>query len=98
MPENTSVTLTEAGTATFGPINYTEAHAGKTYEYTITESGSNFPNGWSASPASITATVAVTDKGDGTLETTVTYDPSNKKITNKYKAEAGRAERQRPSQ
>ena len=91
MPENTSVTLTEAGTATFGPINYTEAHAGKTYEYTITESGSNFPNGWSASPASITATVAVTDKGDGTLETTVTYDPSNKKITNKYKAE-GEAE------
>ena len=33
MPEATEVTLTEAGKATFGPITYTEADAGKTYSF-----------------------------------------------------------------
>ena len=79
-----TVTLTEAGKATFGEITYTEADAGKTYTYTISENG--FGTGWTGSPASITATVEVTDNGNGTLSTTVTYDPEDKTITNTYEA------------
>ena len=85
MPEKTSVTLTEAGTADFGSIEYTIGDAGKTYTYTINET-SGFGSEWSAVPGKITAKVAVgEDNGDGTLkECKVTYSPNKATITNKY--------------
>ena len=87
MPEeDAEVTLTATGKATFGEIEFTEADAGKTYTYTITES-TDFGDAWSGSPESITATVEVTDKGDGTLDVEVTYNPKDATITNTYKAE-----------
>ena len=85
LPTDTTEELTAPGTATFGDITYTEADAGKTYTYTITEDG--FGTGWTGSPEKITATVKVTDNGDGTLKTEVTYDPANKTFTNTYEAE-----------
>ena len=85
LPETKTVTLREAGKATFGDITYTEADAGKTYTYTITEDG--FGTGWKGAPEQITATVVVTDNGDGTLKTEVTYSPEDATITNTYKAE-----------
>ena len=84
MPDTTTATLTGAGAVSFGPIGYTESDAGKTYQYTITETAEGFGNGWSANPTSITAKVAVTDNGDGTLNTDVTYSPENATITNTY--------------
>ncbi|MBQ9328027.1 MAG: Cna B-type domain-containing protein, partial [Solobacterium sp.] len=73
--------LTEAGSVEFGEIEYT---AEGTYVYKISET-SHWGPGWSVSPTTaITATVKVTDKGDGTLETSVTYDPADKKFTNIY--------------
>ena len=86
MPETTTFELKEAGTATFGPIAYTEADAGKTYEYTISEGEGSFGDGWTGS-GDVTATVVVTDNGDGTLKTEVTYSPENATITNTYKVE-----------
>ena len=83
LPTEKTVTLTGPGTATFGAITYNESDAGKTYTYTITEDG--FGTGWTGS-GNITATVVVTDNGDGTLGTTVTYSPTNDTITNTYKA------------
>ena len=85
LPETKTVSLSEPGKATFGDITYTEADAGKTYTYTITEDG--FGAGWTGAPGQITATVKVTDNGDGTLKTEVTYDPANKTFTNTYEAE-----------
>ncbi|MBQ6662074.1 MAG: VWA domain-containing protein, partial [Firmicutes bacterium] len=84
MPGTATATLSAAGNVTFGPIAYDESDAGKTYTYTITES--NFGDGWSGSPASITATVVVTDNGDGTLATAVSYNPANATFTNTYAA------------
>ena len=83
MPETTSVNLTAVGSVSFVPIAYTEADAGKTYTYTIDEDG--FGDGWTGS-GSITATVVVTDNGDGTLATEVTYSPEDATITNTYVA------------
>ena len=85
LPETKTAELTAPGTAKFDAITYTEADIDKTYTYTITEDG--FGDGWTADPTSITATVKVEDNGDGTLKTTVTYDPADKTITNKYAAE-----------
>lgn len=85
MPEETTATMNAAGSVTFGPISYALSDAGKTYAYTITEDG--FGDGWTGSPTSITATVKVTDNGDGTLATEVSYTPENATITNTYKAE-----------
>ncbi|MBQ3282988.1 MAG: hypothetical protein IJH42_03960, partial [Atopobiaceae bacterium] len=82
LPETRTVELTAAGTATFDPISYTEADAGKTYTYTITEDG--FGPGWTGS-GSVTATVEVTDNGDGTLSTDITYSPEDATIINTYK-------------
>ena len=83
LPETKTVELTEPGTATFGAITYDLDDAGKTYTYTITEDG--FGDGWTGDPESITATVEVgEDTGTGTLSTTVTYDPTDKTITNTY--------------
>ncbi len=85
MPETgTTVTFKKDGDASFGAITYSLADAGKTYEYSITEN-TPLPAGVTSS-GPIKATVAVRDKGDGTLETTVTYDPESKTIINTYEA------------
>ena len=88
MPETTEVVLTKAGTADFGEVKYALKDAGKTYTYTITETGEGFGSGWSANPTEIKATVVVgKDKGDGTLEdAAVTYSPEDATITNTYTA------------
>ncbi|MCR5845073.1 MAG: Cna B-type domain-containing protein, partial [bacterium] len=83
LPDTKTVSLTEAGKATFDAIKYTEADAGKTYTYTISEDG--FGDGWTGS-GDVTATVEVTDNGDGTLSTEVTYDPEDATIVNTYEA------------
>ncbi len=83
LPETKTVELTAAGTATFDAIKYTEADIGKTYEYTISEDG--FGDGWTGSGA-VTATVKVTDAGNGELNVEVKYSPENATITNTYKA------------
>ena len=84
MPEATTATLNAAGTVTFGPIAYELSDAGETYTYTITEG--SFGDGWTGTPTSITATVAVVDNGGGELGTTVTYSPEDATFTNTYKA------------
>ena len=84
MPESAEVTLTAAGTAGFGPILYSEADAGQTYTYTISEDG--FGDGWTGS-GDITVTVSVEDNGDGTLTVTPAYSPEDQTVTNTYKAE-----------
>ena len=83
LPEEKTATLTEAGKATFGKITYTQADANKTYTYTISEDG--FGTGWTGS-GDVTATVKVTDNGNGTLSTEVTYSPKDATITNTYEA------------
>ena len=83
MPENKTAELSAPGKATFGAIKYTAADAGKTYTYTISEDG--FGTGWTGS-GDVTATVKVTDDGEGKLSTEITYD-KNDTITNTYKAE-----------
>ena len=82
------VTLTSATKGTFGEIEYALSDAGKTYEYTISET-TGFGDGWTAS-ADVTATVTVTDKKDGTLGFTVEYT-NNDTITNDYST-SGEAE------
>ena len=77
-------TLTAAGTVTFGTIPLSEADAGKTYTYTISETTA-FGGAWTKTE-DITATVKVEDKGDGTVEATVTYSPESQTITNSYSA------------
>ena len=75
--------LTEEGTASFEKISYDESDMGKTYTYTIIENG--FGEGWTSS-GPVTATVLVSDNGDGTLAASVTYEPEDKTITNTYEA------------
>ena len=84
MPETTTATITEAKSVSFGPIDFDESDAGKTYTYTISEDG--FGTGWIGS-GDVTATVVVKDNGDGKLTAEVTYSPENATITNTYKAE-----------
>ena len=85
MPDKTSVTLTEPGTADFGEVVYTLDDAGNTYTYTIKET-SGFGHGWTAKPDTITVKVVVgKDNGDGTLKKCkVTYSPDDATIRNTY--------------
>ena len=83
LPSNATAELTEPGSATFGPIKFTEADAGKTYTYTISETV-GFGDGWTAS-GDVTAYVTVTDNENGTLSTAVSYEGGNT-ITNTYTA------------
>jgi len=85
MPETTTATLTSAESVTFGPIEYALSDAGKTYIYTVSE-GDGFGGAWTGS-GDVTATVEVTDEGNGTLSTEVTYSPEDATITNTYEAE-----------
>ncbi len=85
-PEKTAVNITEAGEADFGWIAFDESDIGKEYTYTISEGEGFTTGGWTGS-GDITATVKVTDKGDGELEAAVTYSPEDATITNTYKTE-----------
>ena len=68
-------------TVGFASIEYDQDDIGKTYTYTITETDT-LPS-YMRSSGDITATVKVTDNGDGTLATQVTYTNSGT-ITNTY--------------
>ena len=85
LPETKTQVLTAAGTAKFDAITYSLEDLGgkktETFTYTISERADGF-DGWTADPDKITATVTVRDKGDGTLETSVAYNPEDKTITN----------------
>ena len=70
-------------TVTFDTLSYTEADAGKTYTYTISEEGA-LKAGVTKS-GDITVTVAVKDNGDGTLDVSAQYT-NNGKIINTYTA------------
>ena len=83
MPERARAVATAQDTpADFGPISYTLADAGKTFDYTIAEvlptddSGKavSQKDGVTYDTKTHTAHVKVTDAGDGTLATDVTYD------------------------
>ena len=64
LPAVTTATTDANGDFSFGDIAYTEADAGKTYTYTLTETAA--PNGYTLAQPQ-TFTVTVKDKGDGTL-------------------------------
>ncbi len=70
--------------AIFDAIKYDEADAGKTFTYTIKETTDLSSLSMTASGV-ITATVKVTDDGNGNLETEISYT-SDDKITNTYTA------------
>ena len=65
----------------FGTINYTLEDAGKTFLYTITESG-NVKDVKNDKP--ITIKVTVTDNGDGTLSVSQDKSGTGLIFTNKY--------------
>ena len=78
---------------TFTSITYDETDAGKTYYYRITENipaeaENNELSGVTYTTKPIIATVKVTDAGDGTLDTAVSYEEEDI-FTNLYKAVGG---------
>ena len=85
LPENTTVSISPAsGNETqinFGQINFTEVDIGKTYTYTIKESGQvdKVVNG-----KDVTVTVSVTDNGDGSLTVTSSADTNPLVFNNVY--------------
>ena len=83
LPKTLAYDLTEPGDASW-KIQLSEEDAGKTYTYTISET-TEFGTGWTPS-GEITATVHVTDEGDGNVTAKVTYDPIDQTIMNTYKA------------
>ena len=88
MPETTSVTIEpKAGTTAtfdFGEVNYTLADAGKTYTYTVTETGTV---AGVTNDSVKTITVKISDNGDGTLKVETTPSgPSALAFTNTYDA------------
>ena len=82
LPGKTTVTLTKAGTASFGAISYGIDEVGKTYKYTITESAEGFGQGWSVSPESIPVTVTISREGNS-VKADVEYAEGNT-VTNTY--------------
>ena len=62
-------------TAAFAPIGYTLDDAGKTFTYQISELGHDSGRWFKA--GDVTATVKVTDNGDGTLKTEVIYSSAS---------------------
>ncbi len=84
MPETTTAELTEAGTASFGPIAFDQTAIGKSFTYTVSEDGFEAA-GWTGS-GDVTVTIKVTDNGDGTLDAAVSYSPSAT-ITNTFELE-----------
>ena len=80
--EDVTVTAENKDNIAFSTINYTEADAGKTYTYTISETGTLPAN--VTKSADVTAKVTITDNGDGTLATSVVYTPEDQTIINTY--------------
>ena len=80
--EDVTVTAENKDNIAFSTINYTEADAGKTYTYTISETGTLPAN--VTKSADVTAKVTVTDNGNGTLGTSVVYTPDDATIINTY--------------
>ena len=78
---DTKTATSGSQTVNFAAITYDETDIGKTYTYTISET-TELPSYMSCS-GDVTATVTVSDNGDGTLDTAVTYT-NNGKITNTY--------------
>ena len=89
MPEHTSlVTSAESGSTEaldFGKINYTLKDAGKTYVYTITESG-DVAGVTNDKNAIRKVTVKVSDTGKGNLQVDKTEDSQGMIFTNTYTA------------
>jgi len=89
MPEHTTLTTSaESGNTEaldFGKINYTLEDAGKTYVYTITESG-NVAGVTNDKNASRKVTVTVSDTGKGNLQVDKTEDSKGMTFTNTYSA------------
>ena len=88
LPERASVriapTTGEVATLDFGDVTYTLADAGKTYTYTISESGSS---AGVTNDSAKTVKVSIADAGDGTLKvTTVEGDAAKLDFTNTYEA------------
>lgn len=74
------------GTVNFGAIKYGLADVGHTYTYTIRERNAG-AKGYTYSPEEFTAQVTVTDNGDGTLKSEVSYDGGEAPtFTNEYHA------------
>ncbi len=86
MPTTPEVTLNASRNkvANFGTINYTEADAGKTYTYTITES-EEVDGVTNAEPQVVT--VKVEDNGNGTLKITNSAEATGATFTNVYDAD-----------
>ena len=88
MPAKTSVTITpESGSEAvvdFGKVAFTEADAGKTYTYTIAETGT--VAGVTNDSAAKTVIVTVADNGDGKLEVTAAPNANDLVFTNVYEA------------
>ena len=76
-----TVTNKADGSVTFTPLAYTEAG---TYTYTIAEKAGNL-GGVTYDSSTITATVVVTDGGNGQFVVDVTYDSQYQQFTNIYK-------------
>ena len=95
LPATTTVTIdptagSDAGFS-FGDVHYTLADAGKTYTYTIAESGT--VDGVANDGGLHEVDVTVADKGDGTLSVTPVYKQDNGTVdgitfTNTYSAKA----------
>lgn len=74
------------GTVNFGAIKYGLADVGHTYTYTIRERNAGV-KGYTYSPEEFTAQVTVSDNGDGTLKSEVSYDGGEvPTFTNEYHA------------
>lgn len=74
------------GTVNFGAIKYGLADVGHTYTYTIRERNAG-AKGYTYSPEEFTAQVTVSDNGDGTLKSEVSYDGGEvPTFTNEYHA------------
>ena len=81
-----TITNDAEGKVTFNTINYTQADADKTFEYTISEVNDG-KAGYTYDDAVKKVTVTVTDNGDGTLAVDKKYADETASFTNSYKAE-----------
>ena len=89
MPAKTEVVIEPTSGTTadidFGTITYSQAHAGKTYTYTVTETGTIA--GVTNDPKNVkTVKIKVEDDGQGNLTATPTEDSQKVEYTNTYNA------------
>ena len=84
MPVNAVTTNDANGNVAFGDINFTQANAGKTYHYYISEVAGD-EGGVTYDTTVHAVTVEVVDNGDGTMSLNV--DGNNPTFTNTYTAQ-----------